>query len=690
MTKTSFIFCLLLILLFCNIQCQMTEEKRRNLFSKVVKKIEGPNINDFIEPLEGIYYIGKKTYDPNKIKEIIQANNFPESYNFFEDFEYNGKKPTKVVKNQGNCGCCWAFASSTALAYRYFRKGIVVDLSPQNLLNCHVRNCEAGGFLLDSQFYLVNDGTTTESCIPYKASDGRTINSCPTKCSGNEEFKKYYSKNAYATTFDFDDLESYYDTVTVIMDQLVNFGPVVSGISCYKDLQDLGFKSTCKNTIYKYDGTSKFLSGHAVVIVGYGYQDSKYYWLIQNSWGERFCDGGLAKIEFTEIYMENVGFSDPYIESEIPQTKPKITSMSVEPDCKISYTTDTNNYDMNFMLNFKREDSNNEFNYQCGKDPFTKEEKGICSFAFESYNKNDKGYYQFKNSSFIKTKDNIDLPSASPDRLDYYGNDRITFLFVGGNNLYVSEEGSRISLFYTNNLGNTNLKSKIYPYKGAETGLSNCKVLPNLKFSDTSYLLHCKLTQNEVNIIEKNTNNLDVVYNVLCGDEQRTDIFVHKLDKTKYPVFRVKNLVLPKEKKIQSDSKLTLITNIEGSISGMKGIKDNSNGFGSLIRIISNNKYTFYQMSCLIPTPSKLQQDFEIPCSISTENTINYDSVELTRYYSPFTDKTPFEIIINGDIKAEEYNDFYEDPEPIIPTRRSESKFIQCSLLLLLFLVFAY
>jgi hypothetical protein len=73
----------------------MTEEKRRNLFSKVVKKIEGPNINDFIEPLEGIYYIGKKTYDPNKIKEIIQANNFPESYNFFEDFEYNGKKTNK-------------------------------------------------------------------------------------------------------------------------------------------------------------------------------------------------------------------------------------------------------------------------------------------------------------------------------------------------------------------------------------------------------------------------------------------------------------------------------------------------------------------------------------------------------------------------------------------------------------------
>ena len=82
------------------------------------------------------------------------------------------------------------------------------------------------------------------------------------------------------------------------MDQLVNSGPVTAQINYYKDLVELGSKSNCKSTIYKYDGKSELVTSHAVVIVGYGHEDSKYYWIIQNSFGEDFCDGGLAKIEF--------------------------------------------------------------------------------------------------------------------------------------------------------------------------------------------------------------------------------------------------------------------------------------------------------------------------------------------------------------------------------------------------------
>ena len=33
--------------------------------------------------------------------------------------------------------------------------------------------------------------------------------------------------------------------------------------------------------IYKYDGKSELVTSHAVVIVGYGHEDSKYYWIIQ-------------------------------------------------------------------------------------------------------------------------------------------------------------------------------------------------------------------------------------------------------------------------------------------------------------------------------------------------------------------------------------------------------------------------
>jgi C1A family cysteine protease len=39
----------------------------------------------------------------------------------------------------------------------------------------------------------------------------------------------------------------------------------------------------CANFIYSHKDNTKDNSGHALVIVGYGYEQSKYYWLAQNS-----------------------------------------------------------------------------------------------------------------------------------------------------------------------------------------------------------------------------------------------------------------------------------------------------------------------------------------------------------------------------------------------------------------------
>lgn len=47
MKKISFAF-YFFVLLFCDATSQMTEEERKNLFNKFVKKIDTPNPNDFI------------------------------------------------------------------------------------------------------------------------------------------------------------------------------------------------------------------------------------------------------------------------------------------------------------------------------------------------------------------------------------------------------------------------------------------------------------------------------------------------------------------------------------------------------------------------------------------------------------------------------------------------------------------
>ena len=375
------------VLLFCDAISQITEEERKNLFNKFVKKIDVLNPKDFIRPLNDIIF-KKFSYDSNEIKKIISDHKFPENYNFFED-----KKVQKHIKNQGSCGCGWAFASTSALGYRYSRDGEDINLSPQNVLSCFTKNCETLVHVLDAELHLAQKGTTTESCNPYSSADGKTIENCPTKCQGNDEFKIYYAKNTYSTILDYYDSEIYYKVVTLIMDQLVNSGPVTAQIDYYKDLVELGSKSNCKSTIYKYDGKSELVTSHAVVIVGYGHEDSKYYWIIQNSFGEDFCDGGLAKIEFNELGIENIAFNEP--QTEIPSGKTFKAIMKLEENCKNSYTTDSEEYyDINFDLSFTSEDSQNQFYYQCGKNPKINEKGGICSFSYLNYIQNKRGFYK--------------------------------------------------------------------------------------------------------------------------------------------------------------------------------------------------------------------------------------------------------------------------------------------------------
>ena len=219
------------------------------------------------------------------------------------------------------------------------------------------------------------------------------------------------------------------------------------------------------------------------------------------------------------------------------------------------------------------------------------------------------------------------------------------------------------------------------------TSLKNCKV-SNVEIDKGYYLLKCKLTQNEVDSIGENKKNETLVYDVLCGDKQNIGAVVHKFDKTKYPIFRVKKLVLPKEEKLGNDYYLTMIASIEGSVSGMKGLEDNSNCFVQFIRIKGNNQYEYLDMGCCAPIPENLEEDFEIGCEVSSGESIRYSSIEVIPYYNNYDSITPYEVIFNDNIQVVDYYDYFDD-DYINPIRRSESKFIESSLLILSLLALA-
>lgn len=98
----------------------------------------------------------------------------------------NYQLPTKVdwrrtfvvteVKDQGNCGSCWAFASVAAIeSHNALLNGKLIALSEQNLVDCSNKQgnkgCE-GGFMDGAYLYVVeNGGLDTEESYPYEAQD---------------------------------------------------------------------------------------------------------------------------------------------------------------------------------------------------------------------------------------------------------------------------------------------------------------------------------------------------------------------------------------------------------------------------------------------------------------------------------------------------------------------------------------
>jgi hypothetical protein len=111
--------------------------------------------------------------------------------------------------------------------------------------------------------------------------------------------------------------KNFLDLVTLIIDELITNGPLSVRYNIYEDFYSLGNKSMCgSDYVYTYDEKSEVLGGHGVVIVGYGFQNNKFYWLIQNSWGYEFCDDGFIKIEFGQVGIEEFAFSEPYFHKE--------------------------------------------------------------------------------------------------------------------------------------------------------------------------------------------------------------------------------------------------------------------------------------------------------------------------------------------------------------------------------------
>ncbi|RXG56103.1 Digestive cysteine proteinase 2, partial [Armadillidium vulgare] len=230
------------------------EIKRHKIFNENKLMIEEHNkkfkegevtftmkINKFSDMLleETSYLRGyKPSKDPPKGGLLYMVDDdatFPDSVDWRE------KGYVTPVKDQGDCGSCWAFSAKT---------GKLVSLSEQNFIDC-----------MDDRDYDCDGcwGGLTTSCFLYTKENNGT---------DSEESYPYLAKRELLAA-----------TATV--------GPISVAI----DAHSLSFQQYSQGVYYN-PTCDPDLHNHAVLVTGYGTYNGEEYWMVKNSWGTEWGDNG--------------------------------------------------------------------------------------------------------------------------------------------------------------------------------------------------------------------------------------------------------------------------------------------------------------------------------------------------------------------------------------------------------------
>lgn len=193
---------------------------------------------------------------------------------------YPSEYPCKAfqVRDQLNCGSCSYFAATTMAAARLcLRSGHVTEgnvvFSPMQMLSCMPKGCDQGSFGHTTAQFFVQNGLKENWCKPYIL-NGQF--SCHTMCQNARNFTASgwgSGRGEYAMRKEL----------------LVN-GPVDITIMLYDDFY------TYKTGIYAHTAQAQWKYNHAMVLVGWGVENSVPYWLVQNSWGVEWGEEGFARI----------------------------------------------------------------------------------------------------------------------------------------------------------------------------------------------------------------------------------------------------------------------------------------------------------------------------------------------------------------------------------------------------------
>ncbi|CAL5085387.1 unnamed protein product [Urochloa decumbens] len=183
------------------------------------------------------------------------------------------------VKNQKQCGSCWAFAAVASIeGVHKIKTGRLVSLSEQEIVDCdrggNDHGCQGGYPSYAMAWVARNRGLTTESDYPYVS---RQVHQCR-----RNKLRHHAAR--------ISGVQAVRRNNEAALERAVAGRPVAVSIDASRVFQF--YKSGV------FSGPCSTRLNHAVTVVGYGATArGRKYWIVKNSWGKTWGEKGYVRMQ---------------------------------------------------------------------------------------------------------------------------------------------------------------------------------------------------------------------------------------------------------------------------------------------------------------------------------------------------------------------------------------------------------
>jgi cathepsin F len=246
-----------------------------------VTKFSDMTVEEFRSYPCGVPRLGDLT--PLRPDFQINMGELPEESDAVPDsWDWTTKGAVTGVKDQGQCGSCWAFSTIANMEGVWFLAGkALTGLSEEQVVDCSTTDygCEGGWpfwAMADMDAAPYSGGIDSEAAYPYTAEDGNS-GSCVFQASNVAATEKTYQN--------FCNEQTNPCTMNQIQQLLVKNGP----LSACLDATPMQSYSGGIDNPQDCDPTA---IDHCITLVGYGTQGGTPFWKIKNSWGTGWGESG--------------------------------------------------------------------------------------------------------------------------------------------------------------------------------------------------------------------------------------------------------------------------------------------------------------------------------------------------------------------------------------------------------------